>query len=257
LISNIQKFRKQLAAKELSLGAGITLNDPVVVEALSEVVDFVWIDTEHTPMGIETLLGQLIAARAGGVPALVRIPGSDLNVLKRILDTGAEGIIVPQVRTAEEVQAIVNACRYTPMGNRGWGPRRPSNYGRLSQAEIVQGSNEELFVAVQIENKDGLKNIDDILKVKHLDSLVVGPYDLSASLGVPGQIEHPTVREAIEVIIEKAHAAGLPVGFGDEADAQSTLSWAKMGADWVQCGCDFAYMLNNVSGIISQVRKNL
>ena len=191
MISNIQKFRKQLAAKELSLGAGITLNDPVVVEALSEVVDFVWIDTEHTPMGIETLLGQLIAARAGGVPALVRIPGSDLNVLKRILDTGAEGIIVPQVRTAEEVQAIVNACRYTPMGNRGWGPRRPSNYGRLSQAEIVQGSNEELFVAVQIEIRMDLKILTTSSRSNTLIRSWLGPTTFRRRWGFLARLSIP------------------------------------------------------------------
>ena len=257
MISNIQKFRKQLKAKELCLGAGITLNDPVVVEALSGMVDFVWIDTEHTPMGIETLLSQLIAARAGEIPALVRIPGSDLNVLKRVLDTGAEGIIVPQVRTVEEVQGVVDACRYPPMGNRGWGPRRPSNYGKFSREQVVQGSNEELFVSAQIECTEALGNLDEIVKIQGLDSIAIGPQDLSGSLGMPGQLDHPTVQEAIQTIIQKSHAAGLPVGLGSEGDVEVGAHWANMGADWIQCGSDFGYMLNNIGELFSQVRSKM
>ena len=187
----------------------------------------------------------------------MRIPGSDLNVLKRILDTGAEGIIVPQVRTVEEVQGVVDACRYPPMGNRGWGPRRPSNYGKYSREQIVQGSNEELFVSVQIESTEALENLDEIVKIQGLDSVAIGPQDLSGSLGMLGQLDHPTVQEAIQTIIQKSHAAGLPVGLGSEGEAKTAAHWAKMGADWIQCGSDFGYMLNNVTELFSQVRSKM
>ena len=254
MINSIQKFRSKLAEGQLCLGTGITLNDPCVVEALAAVVDFVWIDMEHCPMGIETLLGHLVAARAGGAPAIVRVPGSDVPFLKRVLDTGAEGIIVPQVRSAEEVRQVVDACRYPPLGKRGWGPRRPSGFGQLTQDEIVRDSNERLFVTAQIECVEAVEELDDIVAIEGLDGLVVGPYDLSASLGVLGQLDHPSVVDAIKKIIAAAHGAGMKVGFGDEANAESSARWVKLGADWIQCGCDFAYMTDFAKKLFSDIR---
>jgi len=254
MINNIHKFREQLAAGRLCLGTGITLNDPAVVEALGPVVDFFWIDMEHNPIGMETLLGHLMAARAAGSPALVRVPSSDSPFIKRVLDTGAEGIIVPQVRSAEEVRQAVAACRYPPIGCRGFGPRRPSDYGRRSLDQLLREANEELFVVVQIETASAVEELDDIVTVEGLDGLVVGPSDLSASYGLLGQIEHPTVTEAIKKIIRVAHEAGMTVGFGDEANAQSSARWASMGADWVQSGSDFAYMIQTAQRLFEDIR---
>jgi 2-dehydro-3-deoxyglucarate aldolase/4-hydroxy-2-oxoheptanedioate aldolase len=236
------------------LGTAISLNDPAVVEALASVVDFLWIDLEHNPIGIETLMGHLVAARAGGTPALVRVPSSDVSFLKRVLDTGAEGIIVPQVRSAEEVLQVVRASRYPPLGARGWGPRRSSDFGRRSQAQIVREANEELFVAVQIENTDAVQALDDIVAVQGLDALVVGPYDLSASLGLLGRIDHPKVLSIIESVVKTAHEAGLTVGVGDAAAAESIIRWAKMGADWIQGGSDVAYMTCTAEKLFFDVR---
>ena len=254
MINFIDSFRAKLKAKELCLGTGITLNDPAVIEALAPSLDFVWIDLEHNPIGMETLLGHLIAARATGTPSLVRVPGSDPLFTKRVLDSGAEGIIFPQVRTAEEVRKMVSCCRYTPLGNRGWGPRRPSEYGRRAQAQIVREGNEGLFVVAQIENAQAVAELDEIVKIPGLDSVAIGPYDLSADLGLLGQLDHPSVLESIESIIHKGHEAGLPVGVGDEASAESSIRWAQMGIDWIQCGCDFAYLIKSADELTEKVR---
>ena len=254
MISHIGDFRQQLADGRLALGAGISLNDAVVVEALAPSVDFFWIDLEHNPIGMDSLANLLIAARAGGAPALVRVPSSDGPMLKRVLDSGAEGIIVPQVRSADEVRRAVAACRYTPLGNRCWGPRRPSNYGRRPIEQVVKEANEELFVVVQIEHVDAVVALDDIIATPGLDGLVVGPFDLSASMGRLGQVEHPDVISAIETIIGKAHDAGMTVGFGDKASSESALRWVRMGADWVQCGGDFGYLIQTAERIFGEVR---
>ena len=255
MISNIQKLRQRLADGQLCLGTGITLNDPSVIEALASLVDFFWIDLEHNPMGIETVLAHLVAARAGGAPALVRVPSSEVPFLKRVLDSGAEGIIVPQVRSPAEVRRVVGACRYPPLGERGWGPRRPSQFGQRSAEQIVDEANQQLFVVVQIENVEAVAALDEIVAIEGLDALAVGPYDLSASLGVLGQIEHPQVIEAIEKIIAAAHGAGMSVGLGDEAAAESSLRWANMGVDWIQCGCDFAYMTMTARQLFQDIRE--
>src|SRR5437764_3084793 len=126
----IVHFRERLRAGDVCIGASITLADPHVTAALADSVDFFWIDLEHSTMSPEALNGHLLAARSKNKPALVRVTGSGTPFIKPVLDAGADGIIVPQVRTAAEVYRIVRDCRYPPIGHRGYGPRVTSNYGR-------------------------------------------------------------------------------------------------------------------------------
>src|SRR5437764_15313977 len=116
MFAAMRRFREKLDAGRLCLGAGISFTDPAVTEALADSVDFVWIDLEHSPIGVESLQAHLIAAKAGGTAALVRVPSSDVGWIKRVLDIGAPGIIIPQVRSVDEVRGVVAACRYPTMG---------------------------------------------------------------------------------------------------------------------------------------------
>jgi 2-keto-3-deoxy-L-rhamnonate aldolase RhmA len=167
-------MRAKLRAGEIALGAGITLSDPTVTEALARSVDFVWIDMEHNATTTEAMLGHLIAARAGGAASIVRIPSNDVGWIKRVLDSGAEGIILPRAYSAREVAEFVSSCRYPPLGTRGFGPRRPMHYGRLGQAEYLQQANRDVFVTVQVETVELLAELDEVLKLEGLDSLVHG-----------------------------------------------------------------------------------
>lgn len=257
MISNIGKFRDKLASEQVCLGAGITFNDPIVTEALAPSVDFLWIDLEHSPISMDSLIGHLTAARATGTPALVRSPGSDVNVIKRIVDAGAEGLICPQVESADEVRRVVDACRYAPLGKRGWGPRRPSDYGRRTAEQTIREANEELFVAVQIENVHALEEVDQIAKIDGLDSLALGPYDLSLSLGHHGDFDHPVVKDAVRKIIDTAKAAGLYCGTGEEADAESSVRWAQLGVQWIQTGGDFVYMIQAAEQLFAKIRESI
>jgi 2-dehydro-3-deoxyglucarate aldolase/4-hydroxy-2-oxoheptanedioate aldolase len=257
MISHIQEFRKKLDAGQLCLGAGISFSDPAVVESLCESVDFVWIDLEHNPISVEALSAHLIAARAGGTAALVRVPSSDVAWIKRVLDIGAEGIIVPQVRSAEEVRGVAAACRYPPLGNRGYGPRRPSHYGRDGGADYIRHANEHLFVAVQIETVDALNELDAIVHVPGLDSVVIGPQDLSGSMGILGQLSNPQLMEAVAKIVRTAREAGLYVGIGMGPSDEYAQYAAKLGVQWIQCGGDFSYMISFVDQLFARIRKGL
>ena len=255
MISHIHKFRERLKAGDVCLGVGITFSDPTVTEALCDSVDFVWIDLEHNPMSVESMTGHLIAARAGGAPALVRVPCGDIGWIKRVLDSGAEGIIFPQAGSADDVRAFVSACRYPPMGTRGYGPRRPSNYGRDGGIEYLERANRELFVVAQIETAGALADVDKIVAIRGLDSIVIGPNDLSGSMGLPGQPRHPDVLAAIRTIVKKAKAAGLPVGIGMGGDVGHACEAAQMGVQWIQCGSDFSYMNNYADRLYADIRK--
>lgn len=256
MICNMHTFRAKLKAGQLCLGPGIGLSDPAVTEALCDSVDFFWLDLEHTPMGLEALQAHLIAARAGGAPALVRVPSGEVGWVKRVLDTGAEGIILPQARTVAEVQDFVAACRYPPQGRRGFGPRRQSNYGRLGGPAYLQGVNEQLFVAVQIETAEALAALDEIIRVPGIDSLVVGPADLAGALvGAAGAVSHPRVHEAIGTICRKARAAGLSVGIGMGPDEDFALQAARLGVQWIQCGGDLSYMIRGTDQSYQKIRS--
>ncbi|MBT4866540.1 MAG: 4-hydroxy-3-methylbut-2-en-1-yl diphosphate synthase [Planctomycetaceae bacterium] len=257
MISNIHKFREKLDAGRFCLGAGITFSDPAVVEALSDSVDFLWIDLEHNPTNLESLLAHLIAARAGGAPALVRVPSQEIAWIKRVLDTGAEGIILPQADSAAEIREFVSACRYPPKGTRGFGPRRPTNYARFGGDEYLEHANRNLFVVAQIETVSALNELDEIVAIDGLDSLVVGPYDLSGSMGILGQVHHQQVLDAVRTVAEKAKAAGLYIGMGMGADAEHALEAAQLGVQWAQCGNDFEFMIHRTDQLYHDVRERL
>jgi 2-keto-3-deoxy-L-rhamnonate aldolase RhmA len=189
------------------------------------------------------------------VPALVRVPTSDVGMIKRVADTGASGIIVPQIRSAAEVRHVVSACRYSPLGNRGFGPRRASNYGQYDSDAYVDLANKEFFVCVQIENVEALNDLEAILKVQYLDCVVIGPYDLSASMGLMGRVRHPKVVKAIATVITKARQAGLYVGMGMGTEEELAVEAAAMGANWVQCGSDFGYMMKSAGELFGNIRK--
>jgi 2-keto-3-deoxy-L-rhamnonate aldolase RhmA len=251
----IKQFRKKMDAGEICLGAGISLTDSSIVEALAPAVDFVWIDLEHSHLSYESVQTHLIAARAGGIAALVRVRGSDVPHIKPILDIGAGGIIVPQVRSAAEVRQVVDACRYAPLGNRGFGPRRASNYGRNGGLSWMESVNELLFVGVQIENREALESLDEIVAIQGLDSIILGPYDLSVALGHPGELQHPQVSDALDRIVTTARQAGKYVGTGMGAYAENAVEAITRGVQWIQCGDDYGYLVAHAEALMKQIRS--
>jgi 2-dehydro-3-deoxyglucarate aldolase/4-hydroxy-2-oxoheptanedioate aldolase len=241
--NNIEKMRKKLRAGEVVLGCGITFTDPTVVEAIAPSADFLWIDLEHNPLTMEALVAHLIAARAAGCPTMVRIPNNDVGWIKRVLDSGAEGILLPRSYTAAEVASFVSACRYPPMGTRGFGPRRPTNYARMEQQAYLKKANEEIFVAAQIETVELMKELDEVLRIEGLDSICLGPQDLSGSMGRLGETTHPDVVQAMTTICTKARAAGKFVGSGLGASPSFAKLLIECGVQWMQAGNDFEYMI--------------
>jgi 2-keto-3-deoxy-L-rhamnonate aldolase RhmA len=143
------------------------------------------------------------------------------------------------------------------MGNRGFGPRRASAYGRDSGAAWMQSVNADLFVAVQIENREAFEVLEDIVRVDGLDSIALGPYDLSISLGHPGDLTHPTVANALDSIVKTARAAGKYAGTGMGAYAQNAIEAVARGVQWIQCGDDYGYMVAYADNLMSQIRNNL
>jgi 2-dehydro-3-deoxyglucarate aldolase/4-hydroxy-2-oxoheptanedioate aldolase len=207
-------MKGRLKAGKPVFGAWLSLNDPAAAEILARTgFDFLLIDMEHGPWDLVTLQHTLMGFNGTDTVPVVRVPWNDHVRIKQVLDMGVEGIMAPMVRTVEECRDLVRACRYPPVGARGFGPRRASNYYRNID-DYVAAANEALFVMPQIEDIATLDVLDDFLAVPGIDAVAIGPNDLSGTTGLFRQHQHPTNKGALDKIIAQAKKAGIPVSLG-------------------------------------------
>ena len=214
----------------------VTLPSPAVAEILANAgFDWLFIDGEHGPLDAAEILA-ILQAVDHRIPCIVRVPAADEVAIKRVLDLGAAGIIVPQVNTAEQARYVVNAARYAPEGQRGVGIARAHAYGPKFQ-EYVQTANETTAVIVQAEHALAVDNIEAIIGVQGIDAVLIGPYDMSASLGKMGAIDDPAVTTAIDRVTTVCRNSGVALGyFGVTADAVEP--WVKRGYNLLVAGTD-------------------
>jgi 2-dehydro-3-deoxyglucarate aldolase/4-hydroxy-2-oxoheptanedioate aldolase len=250
------RFRAKLARGQICVGTVISFTDPTVTEVLCQVLDFVWIDMEHNALSLESVQGHIMATKGSETTPLVRVPWNDPVLIKPVLDIGAAGVIVPFVRTADEARRAVAACLYPPEGIRGFGPRRPSRYGQLGGPEFCRAANASVLPVVQIEHTDAVANIDEILAVPGLASIVFGPNDLAGSMGRMGQPRHPDVLAAIDSVIAKARRAAVPIGIGAGDDPDVLDDWVSRGVQWLAMGGDCSLLLRAATQVAASVLEH-
>lgn len=196
------------------VGAWLSIGHPTVAEiTAAQGFDFVLIDTEHTPIGLETVenMSRGVEAADGHTETLVRVPSNDSVRIKRVLDIGVAGIMIPMVESAAEAQTIVDAVRYPPSGMRGVASGRAAEYGDDFK-EYVESADGSITTVVQIETQEGLDNAAEIATVDGVDGLFVGPADLSANLGMFAEWGNERLVTAMETVIDAGNTAGIPVG---------------------------------------------
>ncbi len=199
------KLKKILKEGKFAIGTTITIGHPDVAEAIGSVgFDWVMIDTEHAPTNIPIVQNLMQAMSFSDTVPIVRVAWNDIVMIKQALDVGAHGLIVPWVNTKEEALKAVQAVRYPPEGLRGFGPRRPN----LRDPDYFSTANREIFLGVQVETQKAVDNIDEIASVEGIDSLIVGPSDLSISLGGLRKYDNPKFVSAMERIAESAKTHG-------------------------------------------------
>lgn len=193
-----------------ALGTVVTLPDPRVLEiCVLAGCDWIFVDCEHGAIAPSRLSAVLTGA--GAVPVLVRLPANDEQHVKQALDSGCAGIICPQVEDARTARRLVGLSTYPPLGSRSVGIGRAHGYG-LRFADHLAAANDSTSLVVQIESAEGVRNIDEILAVPGIDGVFIGPYDLSASMGVPGQVGSARVQQAVRAVVTGCRDAGVPVG---------------------------------------------
>jgi 2-keto-3-deoxy-L-rhamnonate aldolase RhmA len=244
-------FRARLRAGERLVAPLVTLGDPAVGELLAEVgFDWLFIDAEHAPYDAARM--QALMQAAGDTPCVVRLAVGDEVHIKQALDIGAAGIIAPQVNSPDHARRIVQAAKYAPAGQRGLGIARAHRYG-LKVREYMQRANTDTAVIVQAEHQDAVRHIREIVQVEGVDGVLIGPYDLSASLGLPGAVDHPEVRDAIGRVRTACLEAGIPIGiFGLNADA--VRPYVDLGFTLIVVGVDTVLLAQAATEMLRHVR---
>lgn len=195
-------------------GTFVRCVDPMVVEVLGYLgFDFVVIDNEHSPTDTLTTASLIRAADSVDLVPIVRVAENSPSYILKALDSGALGVQVPQVNTPERARAAVASAKYTPIGNRGFAAtHRAARHGLMDAQEYFRMANEETLVVAYVETKEAVDNLKHMVKVEGIDVFFIGPFDLSQSLGVPAQVNHPLVQETIEFVIRTVRGANRSVG---------------------------------------------
>ena len=206
------EIKAKMRRGEPSIGSWMSMGHPSIAEILALAgYDWVVIETEHTAIDVSEVLRLLIAIEQRGAVPLVRLAWNDPIQAKAVLDSGAAGVLVPMVNTKADAELAVAMTKYPPLGIRGVGLARAHGYG-VHFDEYVRRANEDTLLIVQIEHKDAVRDIEQILSVPGIDGTFIGPYDLSMSLGIPGQLGHPDVVAAKRRVLEATRAKGLAPG---------------------------------------------
>lgn len=231
----------------------VTLGDPAAAEILAAVgCDWLFIDGEHGPFDTGDLLAILRAVR-GPTACVIRTPAADEAAIKRALDVGAEGVIVPMVNSAEQAASVVRWSRYAPQGSRGVGLARAHGYG-LTFREYVESANERVAVIVQAEHHEAVERIEAIVQVEGIDAVQLGPYDLAASMGKMGQVDDPAVVQAIDHVIETCLKAGIPVGWF-AVTAEAAKPYIERGCTLITAGVDTVLLAGAARRVLETLRS--
>lgn len=253
-INSFEKFMERVNSGTPALGCCITLGDPAVTEiAAASGLDFCWIDGEHGILDRVEMQMHIMALRGTDCAPLVRVPACDHTEIKKIIDLAPAGIIIPMINTAEDAGKAVSACRY-PMdgGDRGCGYRRGHNYGTIPIANYLERSKEEPLVILQIEHITAYRNLDEILEVPGIGSILIGPYDLSASMGIPGEFDNEELNDIFDTICRKCIEKSLPVGVYTERDFDR---WLARGVRYMGIANDTNAMMNGLRFMMDISRR--
>jgi len=250
-------LKKALAEGRPVVGATVTVPNVDTALALANAgFDFLWIEMEHAPITLESLRDILLATRGAKAVPITRVPANEVWLAKRVLDAGSLGVVFPFTSTRELAERAVAACRYPPLGVRGFGPALAlSRYG-MGSADYVRFANENVLVVVIIEQKEAVENVEAIASVPGIGVLFVGVNDLSYSLGVGGRTRDPLVEQALTKVLEAGRRHGVPVGYpaGDPAEINRRIA---QGFRFFQASSDVGLLTGAAREMLSKVERNV
>lgn len=250
-----RSLRLRLRRGEVVFGPFMKLASPQIVEIAGYAgFDFVILDTEHGPLSFETVENLVRAAQGVGIAPLVRVYENSPSLISRSLDVGAQGVLVPRISSKEEATGLARAARFAPEGERGVCCYvRAARFSDTDEHTYFDNANRNTVVIAMIEGKEGIVNLDEIISVPGLDVIFIGPYDLSQSLGMPGQVTSPEVTSEMQRVVQKARAAGLAVGtFVD--NVEGARRWVGFGAQFIAFSVDVGIVYPAMRNVVRALR---
>ena len=249
-------LRNKILSGKTTIGSWLTIDNEITTEILAKMgFDWLAVDIEHSAIGLGMVQKMVRVIELSGVVPLVRISENDANLIKRVMDTGAHGIIVPMVKTAEDARRAVAAVHYPPLGERGVGLSRAQGYG-LSFLEYRKWLAKESIVVAIIEHIDAVNNLEEILSVDGIDATIIGPYDLSGSMGYPGEFERKDVKECIKHYMDISRKLRKPFGFHVvEPDPVKLNIKIKEGCRFLGFGTDALFLARGAQKHMVSIKR--
>jgi 2-dehydro-3-deoxyglucarate aldolase len=251
-------LKNKLKNNQLTIGSWITIANPAIVEIMA-TANFEWlcIDMEHTSIDLSDAQMLITTIQANSMKALVRVSKNEEVIIKKVLDMGADGVIIPMIKTKEEAQEAVSYVKYPPHGKRGVGLYRAQGYG-TSFPSYKKWVDEEVVIIAQIEHIEAVNNIEDIITTDGIDGTIVGPYDLSGSMGHPGEFERDDVKEAIEDVKIACEKHNKPYGFHViESDPARLQQRIDEGCTFLAYSLDFFFLGDSVREGMKNIKEGL
>ncbi len=238
--------KKKLKNGEPTIGSWIQLADPSVAEIMGQAgYDWIAVDLEHGQISTQNLPNIFRSLELGGTVPFARIAQSKPSDIKTALDAGSKGVILPNIKSADMLNKCIEAAYYPPLGTRGVGYSRANLFGKMFD-KYTDSHKSELVIVAQIEDIEAVEHLDQILAVTHLDAIIVGPYDLSGSMGITGQFEHTDFINAMDSVFEKAKFAKIPMGVHIVLpDVQHLLDKINQGYQFIAYGTDAVFLYNS------------
>jgi len=252
----MNELKTKIRSKELSIGSWLTFSDLAIVEIMAKAgFDWLVIDMEHTGLSFSEVREIIRVIDLCGVVPLVRVMKNDPDIIKKCMDIGAHGVVVPFIKTKDEAERVVNAVKYPPFGTRGVGLGRAQNYS-LDLDSYMKWNQTNSIVIVQIEHYMSVDNLEDIMSVEGVDAFIIGPYDLSGSVNLPGKFEHPKVKSLLDIIDKKSELSGFVKGkHVVNPDIDQLKKAIENNFTFIAYGVDFLFFSQNISKNIIELNK--
>ena len=251
-------LKYKLKNKKTSLGCWLTISHPLIPEILAPAgFDWLCIDIEHTAIDLNELPPLIISIENQKMTPLVRVGENNPNLIKRVMDIGAQGVIVPNINSAEEAIQAVKSVKYPPKGFRGVGLYRAQGYGRDFN-KYLRWLEKESIVIIQIENIKAVENIDEIFSVRGIDAFLIGPYDLSGSINKPGNFEDDEFKKIVSIILKSAKKHNIPAGFHSvSSNPKEAIKNLNKGYKFLAFSLDSILLQNAAVNALQKIKKSI
>lgn len=251
------RVKKVLANGGVAIGTMISeVRGPGVMTMLATAgYDFVYIDMEHSSYSIETVADMIAASKATDLVTIIRTPGLSRLALSRPLDSGAEGLLIPQVETEEEVREIISYTKYYPLGQRGMALRRAhSNFAKVKTVDYIKHANEQTLIVLQIESEPAIRDLEKLVAIEGVDAAFIGPADLSQSYGIPGQSQDPRIQAALQRFIKVCNDHGVAPGI-HVYDMETAKRWLDAGMRLIAYANDISLIVDTGTRYTTELKE--